>query len=148
MVVSFETVEHTLCPESHLREITRLLKEDGIAILSVPNNWGLTDHHFWDFNFTMLEKLTSNYFLNVEYYYNNSTRYGENAGISAYKPNLPAECIIAICSGVKKFPSNSNRYSLIMDEIYKGVFSRHHGNIRKKSYYQILKNNIRNIIRI
>ena len=49
-VVSFETIEHTICPSSHFREIVRLLKSDGIAVLSVPNGWGFTDHHFFDFD--------------------------------------------------------------------------------------------------
>jgi 2-polyprenyl-3-methyl-5-hydroxy-6-metoxy-1,4-benzoquinol methylase len=97
VVVSFETVEHTLCPFSHLREISRIVKEDGVVILSVPNSWGLIDHHFWDFNLPMLENLVCQFFTNAEFFYNNSSIYGDKAGIGVHDFNSPAECIIAVC---------------------------------------------------
>ena len=37
VVLSFETVEHTLCPRAHLMEIARVLDPSGVAIVSVPN---------------------------------------------------------------------------------------------------------------
>lgn len=132
VVVSFETVEHTLCPKSHLREITRLLKPDGLAIVSVPNNWGLTDHHFWDFNFEMLDELLSSCFSEINYFYNNASTFNSALGIGKYDPAAPAECIIAVCDGVIKSQRLEDRYAYIMSEIYEGVFARHRESLTQK----------------
>lgn len=144
-IISFETVEHTLCPKSHLKEIARLIKEDGVVLLSVPNSWGLTDHHFWDFNFDMLKDLAFNFFTNVDFYYNNSSIYNQLGGIGVYNENTPSECIIAVCKGVKKEAVSNNRYESIMNEIYKGVFERHAETIRKMSRKQLIKKFLKDI---
>ena len=129
IIVSFETVEHTLCPKSHLNEIVRLLKNNGLALLSVPNKWGLTDYHFWDFDYLSFKNLCETYFSKVEYYYNNSDKYKEFEGIGEYDEKIPCECIIAICSQPKKYSFEENSYSTVMSEIYQGVFKRHQENL-------------------
>lgn len=128
VIVSFETVEHTLCPVSHMMEVARLLKpSNGIALLSIPNNWGLTDHHFLDFNINLLNEVTKPFFSNIELYYQNPISHKKLPGIGllASADIEDAQCILAVCSGVKKENVVANRQEHIMDEIYKIAFSRH-----------------------
>ncbi len=132
LVVSFETVEHTLCPGSHFREIVRLLKPDGIAIVSVPNSWGLTDHHFWDFDLGMLKSLVSENFQSAEYFYNNSNSLGgrsKGIGKLTAENGSTAECIIAICSLPTGTEQDAPRLERLMEDIYTGVFERHRANL-------------------
>lgn len=146
VVLSFETVEHTLCPNSHIREIERIIKPDGIAVLSVPNNWGLTNHHFWNFDFPMFKSLLEKYFGEIEYFYNNSDHYDGIKGIGPFIDTNNAECIIAVCKKPLKSNYNYNRYNLIMEEVYEGVFMRHTQNIKKKNKLDLLKSFIKEFI--
>ena len=128
VVTSFETVEHTLCPEAHMAEIVRLLTPDtGCAIVSAPNRWGLTDHHFFDFNAPLLKKLAEQFFLRVSYFYQNPDSSRHLPGIGPLQSEDPADaqCIIAVCQGPRKDASAKDRCELVMDEIYRNVFSRH-----------------------
>lgn len=128
VVTSFETVEHTLCPQAHMREIVRLLSPDtGCAIISAPNEWGLTDHHFFDFNAQMLKKLADQFFSRVSFFYQNPRNSQRLPGIGPLQSEDPADaqCIIAVCQAPKKDNSTTDRCEMVMDEIYCNVFSRH-----------------------
>ncbi len=129
VVLSFETVEHTLCPMAHMREICRLLEpEHGRAILSVPNRWGYTDHHFFDFDLPMFESILAPFFSGIEFFYQNPATAGSaHPGIGplgAIDPNH-AQCILAVCTGPRQERAEGDRWSLIMDEIYRNAFERH-----------------------
>lgn len=131
VVVSFETMEHTLSPQAAVREFVRLLKKDGIAIISIPNNWGYTEYHFFDFNLRMLSHLLSECFGNIEFYYQNSglRKKCQPSGIGALSEigAERAECILAICRDPKKnaVVVEEKRLGNVMDEIYHSVFERH-----------------------
>jgi 2-polyprenyl-3-methyl-5-hydroxy-6-metoxy-1,4-benzoquinol methylase len=128
VVTSFETVEHTLCPDAHMREIVRLLSPDtGCAIISAPNSWGLTDHHFFDFNSTMLRKLVAPFFSRTSFFYQNPRSNKRLPGIGPLQSENPADaqCIIAVCEGPRKDNSAKDRCEMVMDEVYRNVFSRH-----------------------
>jgi SAM-dependent methyltransferase len=128
VVVSFETVEHTLCPRSHMMEIARLLEPDeGLAVLSVPNRWGLTEQHFFDFDLAMLRDVTTPFFSNVEYFRQNPQSHRTHGGIAPLLLENPtnAECIIAVCRGPKKKNLASQRYEFVMEETYQAAFARH-----------------------
>ena len=45
-LVSFETIEHVPNTYSLLSEFHRILKTEGLLIISSPNDWGLTEHHY------------------------------------------------------------------------------------------------------
>jgi hypothetical protein len=129
IVVSFETVEHTLCPESHIMEIVRLLEPTaGKAILSVQNAWGLTDHHFLDFNMSLLQELITPYFGEISFYYQNPNSHPRKGGIGELSSShaKDAQCILAVCSKPQKQKITDDRNGFIMDEIYRVAFSRHH----------------------
>ncbi|MCK9606068.1 MAG: class I SAM-dependent methyltransferase [Methylomonas sp.] len=129
VIVSFETVEHTLCPISHMMEISRLLKpNNGKAILSVPNNWGLTDHHFFDFNYSLFKELLDQFFDEVEYLYQiprDKNTNIQHIGALSDIGEKNAQCIIAVCSNVIKQDVSQDRLSYVMTEIYKNAFIRH-----------------------
>lgn len=130
VIVSFETVEHTLCPRAHMMEICRLLEpEHGCAIVSVPNAWGYTDHHFFDFDRAMLEAVLEPFFAEVELYYQNpSAEAGSRQpGIGPLAASGPhdAQCLIAVCRTPKKAAVVCDRHAFVMDEIYRNVFERH-----------------------
>jgi 2-polyprenyl-3-methyl-5-hydroxy-6-metoxy-1,4-benzoquinol methylase len=127
-IVSFETVEHTLCPKSHFMEIARLLEPTrGQAILSVPNAWGLTDHHFIDFDFDLLNELALQFFQDVTYFYQNPDTHKTFPGIGPLATPAPsdAQCILAVCKRPKKNSIAAARYDYIMGEIYERAFQRH-----------------------
>ena len=129
VVVSFETVEHTLCPESHIMEMARLLEPTGgLAVLSVPNAWGLTDHHFLDFDMSLLEKIIAPYFGGIRFYYQNPESHPRMPGIGELKSaaTQDAQCILAVCSSPQKQNVVADRNTFIMDEIYRVAFGRHH----------------------
>ena len=128
VVVSFETVEHTLSPRSHMMEVIRLLTPDrGLAILSIPNGWGYTDHHFFDFTFALLRDLTQQFFLETKFYYQNPRSHPALSGIGPLGAAEPksAQCIIGVCSGPRKDRVASERIESVMDEIYANAFARH-----------------------
>lgn len=45
IIICFETIEHVPNTEGLLTEFTRILKPEGMLIVSSPNDWGLTEHH-------------------------------------------------------------------------------------------------------
>jgi SAM-dependent methyltransferase len=132
VVVSFETVEHTLCPKSHIWEIARLLKPgSGTALMSVPNRWGLTPYHFFDFDHQLLDQFVSSCFENVTWYYHNSDSRPENSEARGIGPLedvdvAQAECILAVCEGPRSEGEQVNRLESAMEEIYASAFQRHH----------------------
>jgi SAM-dependent methyltransferase len=128
VVVSLETVEHTLCPESHIMEIVRLLDPvAGLAILSVPNAWGLTDHHFIDFNMALFEPLTKKFFGKIEFFYQNPESHPSLPGIGPLRSAEPqdAQCIVAVCAKPRLESIAADQKQHVMDEIYRNAFARH-----------------------
>lgn len=128
VVVSFETVEHTLCPRAHMMEIARLLEpREGKAILSVPNRWGYTDHHFFDFDLPLLRQVTSEFFGQAEFYYQNPRSNAALPGIGPLVSDEPsrAQCIIAVCTAPREDKVSADRMEALMDEIYRSAFARH-----------------------
>lgn len=72
IVVSFETIEHIEKYEVFMDEVKRVLKDDGMLILSTPNDveFPETNHfHIHEFERTELEKLVKKYFKNTKSYY-------------------------------------------------------------------------------
>ncbi len=131
VIVSFETIEHTLSPRAAVREFARVLKNDGVVVLSIPNNWGYTAYHFFDFNLETLNSLLEECFGCVELYYQNSggRKACQPAGIGVLGEigEDHAECILAVCRDPKKnaVVEENKRLENMMDEIYQSVFERH-----------------------
>lgn len=128
VVVSFETVEHTLCPRAHMAEIARVLRPDGTAILSVPNAWGLTDHHFFDFDYDLLKEVLAPVFGTIEYWVQRAADQSGSGGeiIPLTAESLPGSyCILAICRQPLPISTAPDVYR-IMAEVYTSAFARHH----------------------
>lgn len=128
VIVSFETVEHTLCPRSHMMEIARLVEpERGLAILSVPNRWGLTPQHFLDFDLALLREVATPFFSKVEYFQQNPQSRHAHGGIAPLESQNPADaqCIIAVCREPKKENLPPDRHEFVREETYQVAFARH-----------------------
>jgi 2-polyprenyl-3-methyl-5-hydroxy-6-metoxy-1,4-benzoquinol methylase len=124
VVVSFETVEHTLCPRSHLMEVARILEPKGRAILSIPNAWGLKDHHFFDFNAALLRQITTEFFSGAELFCQNVSPPGIRP-VAGPDDERGAHCILAVCRGPRKENVAQDRIEFMMNEIYTSAFGRH-----------------------
>ncbi len=71
VVVSFETIEHVKDYEKFMQEIKRVMKHDGILVLSTPNEKEFTkgNHfHLHEFERSELESLVKKYFKNLKNY--------------------------------------------------------------------------------
>ncbi|HJP96896.1 MAG TPA: class I SAM-dependent methyltransferase [Candidatus Saccharimonadales bacterium] len=88
VVVSFETIEHIEDYETFMKEVKRVLKDDGLFILSTPNDveFPETNHfHIHEFERTELQKLVARYFKHTKSYYQATWLYNaliDEAGIT------------------------------------------------------------------
>lgn len=78
VVISFETIEHIEDYTKFMEEVKRVLKDDGIMILSTPNDieFPESNHfHIHEFERRELERLVSKYFSNTESYFQGTWLY-------------------------------------------------------------------------
>jgi ubiquinone/menaquinone biosynthesis C-methylase UbiE len=71
-VVSFETIEHIEDYQTFMAEVKRVLKNDGIFLLSTPNDieFPETNHyHIYEFEQKELKKLISKFFSETKWYF-------------------------------------------------------------------------------
>lgn len=57
VIVCFETIEHTISIELTILMLASALTEDGLLILSFPNEWGETAYHLHDTDQTLLTEI-------------------------------------------------------------------------------------------
>lgn len=127
VVVSFETLEHTLSPNAAMLEFARILRPDGMAVISIPNQWGYTKNHFFDFDVPMLKELVATCFQEAELFYQNSggKRCKGPKGIGKFTVPEEAECVLAVCRGPRKEALPDSHMDFWLDEIYRNSFKRH-----------------------
>lgn len=141
LVVSFETLEHSLCPRSVLREFARVLKPNGAVLLSVPNKWGLTYDHFFDFDEPRLRELLGERFRCIDLFYHNS---------GDWKDRLPkgigpldsiradrAECFLALCTQAIA-AGGADRLAPALEEIYATAHDGHLDRLRARGRLELL----------
>lgn len=66
IVVAFEIIEHLRAPKKFIQEVVRILKPNGIFILSTPNSevsFGDNPYHIKEFTFQELKKLLSTFLM-------------------------------------------------------------------------------------
>lgn len=74
LVVSFETIEHLLEQDEMLAEFCRVLKPDGILLISSPNrpvySYGkpVNEYHVKELDFSEFDSLLKKYFSKIKYY--------------------------------------------------------------------------------
>ncbi|HSH55351.1 MAG TPA: class I SAM-dependent methyltransferase [Candidatus Limnocylindrales bacterium] len=93
VVVSFETIEHIENYRTFMSEVKRVLRSDGLFILSTPNDseFPETNHfHIHEFERKELENLVRNYFSKTKQYYQ---------GTWLYNALVPEEKMMAEWSG-------------------------------------------------
>ena len=72
VVITFETIEHVKDYKKFIKEIKRVLKKDGIAIISTPNDLEFTEgnhFHLHEFEYTELTDLLRKDFKNIDSYF-------------------------------------------------------------------------------
>lgn len=72
VVVSLETIEHLPQPEKFVSEVKRILKPDGVFVVSTPNDAEFMDgneFHVHEFQFPELERLIAENFSHSQYYF-------------------------------------------------------------------------------
>ncbi len=72
VVVSLETIEHLPDPDKFISEVKRVLKPNGLLIVSTPNDDEFMDgneFHIHEFQFTELDRLIKTNFSKYNYYY-------------------------------------------------------------------------------
>ena len=115
IVTSFETIEHVPDDVALVEEFYRVLRTDGILIVSTPNQWPLADtpHHVREYDQSSFLKVLESRFACVELYNQNSGcatlhNHDQVRGIVTtmpYNEHL-AECYLAVC---RKKSRNHNR---------------------------------------
>jgi 2-polyprenyl-3-methyl-5-hydroxy-6-metoxy-1,4-benzoquinol methylase len=106
VVTSFETIEHVPDDVALVEEFHRVLKPDGLLIISTPNQWPLADtpYHVREYDRESFIKVLDGKFACEEFYNQNSgsdtpLNRGQSAGIVSTTPENEhlAECYLAIC---------------------------------------------------
>lgn len=72
VVISFETIEHLDKPDKFLQEVKRVLKRNGIFVVSTPNDSEFmegNEFHVHEFDLSELKKLINKNFTSCEFYY-------------------------------------------------------------------------------
>lgn len=109
ILVSFETLEHVLDERKLLSEFYRILKPDGLLLISTPNEWPLeiAKHHHKYYNFPEFKRVLSEKFNILDIYNQNSGHdwdynRGQKRGIlRTNEDNFKlAECYIAVCTKI------------------------------------------------
>lgn len=78
VVVTFETIEHIKNYKKFLEEIVRVLKPNGVAIISTPNDLEFSEgnhFHLHEFEYNELSKLLKQYFKKTVPYFQSTWKY-------------------------------------------------------------------------
>lgn len=106
VITSFETIEHVPDDQALIREFHRVLRPDGLLIISTPNQWPLADtpYHVREYDRQSFIKVLDEKFACIRLYNQNSgsdtpLNRGQISGIMETTPDneLLAECYIAVC---------------------------------------------------
>lgn len=119
VVVSYETIEHIANYKKFLAEIKRVLKPEGVLILSTPNDEEYPEgnhFHYHEFKHKELTTLLKNYFKNIDEYFqtywlfstilpeaSQTTEWESSMKVLNTSPIKPDKCIyfFMICSDKK-----------------------------------------------
>jgi len=78
VVVTFETIEHIQDYKTFIKEIKRVLKPDGLAVVSTPNDLEFAEgnhFHIHEFTYSELISLLRRDFANIDSYYQATWKY-------------------------------------------------------------------------
>lgn len=95
LVITFETIEHIKNYRKFMAEMKRVLKDDGLAIISTPNDTEFSEgnhFHLHEFEHEELVKLISEYFKNQKEYFQGTWIYNalvdEKSFINGWQKNI------------------------------------------------------------
>lgn len=113
ILTSFETIEHIENEEKQLQEIKRVLKKDGLYIMSTPNDWKcnvLNPFHVKQYDYFYLKNLISKNFELIKMYNQNSGTPNREDNhnmprgitITTEENHVTAECFIIVAKNKKE----------------------------------------------
>ncbi|MEQ1527380.1 MAG: methyltransferase domain-containing protein [Gallionella sp.] len=88
VVVSFETIEHHVQHEEMMREIRRVLRPDGVLIMSSPDKHEFTEVHNYSTHFHVKELYRDEFETLLEKYFPHVRLYGQRVGYGSYLASL------------------------------------------------------------
>lgn len=162
VVITFETIEHIPDYAKFLDEVKRVLKSDGLAVVSTPNDLEFAEgnhYHLHEFTYDELTGLLKRDFKNIESYYQAVWKYvaiGSESTLTGEKldtvpllnlaPPKPSEYLyfFLLCSNrkisekIKPLGALGEHYS---DRYYIGVEMQHEQNIKD---YQTVVSELKN----
>lgn len=99
ILTSFETIEHIKDESRQIEEIKRVLKNNGLYIVSTPNDWDNSNNEFHvkDYDYISIKKLISDNFEIIK-------MYNQNSGCSKQEKNHNMPKMI--------YTTNDNNYKL------------------------------------
>ena len=126
VIVAFEIIEHLKNPKKFIQEVTRLLKPNGVFILSTPNSemsFGDNPYHIKEFSLNELKKLLSTFSIRhffgqhkvnkklISFYKSISLRFRpwENPKITPLQSSHEYLYFVVVC---KKVSKSSSRLAL------------------------------------
>jgi len=111
VLTSFETIEHVENEAKQIQEVKRVLKLDGLYIVSTPNNWDNSNnpHHVRDYDYNSITKLINDNFEMIGMFNQNSgcggshNRYQPRGIIETTMYNYKnAECFIIVARNTEQ----------------------------------------------
>ena len=99
VVTSFETIEHVRGTSDLLTEFARVLKPQGVLIVSSPNDWGLTEHHCHTWTaFEFMVEIAAFFDIESVWVQNSNQDKSESRGITSWstETECAAECLIIV----------------------------------------------------
>lgn len=103
VVVSMETIEHLRNPEQFVKQVKRVMKPEGIFIVSTPNDNEYregNEFHLHEFTLVELKLLMKKYFKKSEYYYQGNalaaTLFNEKEMRSEFRNEMLVEKSISV----------------------------------------------------
>lgn len=98
MVVSFETIEHVVEGEQFLQEITRLLADDGMLVMSTPLGGPVGNpHHVAYYQRGTFAAYLRNFFGEVQLLFQRDNQFYEHSLSPDYAPTFTGEYVLAVC---------------------------------------------------
>lgn len=104
-VVTFETIEHIRDYRKFLQEVKRVLKPNGILIISTPNDKEFAEgnhFHYHEFTHRELKTLLKKYFKHSDWYYQNTWLYSALLSAEDIKTETTAPITTINASPVKE----------------------------------------------
>jgi len=116
VIICFETIEHVVDYEKSLSELKRVLKKDGILIMSTPNKYVYSDNRNFKNNFHFHEFYLDEYKSWIQSKFDNNIFLMQNPIFGSYIQNLSDKSII-------NYTGNFSTFKILGENDFKYIIS-------------------------